>query len=98
MYWPVVLGPVQIRENNVDTGLSHYTLARTQRRRMTPVSAMGLFASQRAFSSSNVGRAGMNTISTLEVKKPRLREVKCLAQGHTARRVRAGIHVGAGNK
>ena len=41
---------------------------------------------------SKVGRAGTKIISTLEAKKPRLREVTHLAQGHTALvRIKAGI-------
>lgn len=84
--WHVVLGSVPIKQNNVDTGLSPLYLADTQRVITIPVSAMGLLVLRRAFGHSQVRQAGMEVISTSEVKKPRLREVNCLAQGHTARK------------
>lgn len=70
----------QSRHSPFPTGSCHL-----QRIIMTPNQCCGSFWFTKSFQQhSEVGRTGMKILSTLEAKKPRLREVTCLAQGHTA--------------
>lgn len=97
-HWLVVLGSVRIKENNVDTDLSQLSLVHKPRMIMSPVSAMGLFALQRAFGHSRVLRAGLKRFPLQRWRNQGSERLSVLPEVTQLGRVRAGIHLRAGNK